>query len=425
MSAAVVLLLLFFSCITSNADEVTNFPIILSSYLTPSTNSTWISHSNKFVFGFYPTPNGLAVCVSFTNYFDKSRTVVWTANADDPIVPDNAVMLLTEDGLVLKTFDSSQTISIIGKSSRPIGGAAMLDSGNFVLLDRRGSVARQTFDYPTDCLMPGQFLSPGTQLVSHASETDLRKGMFRLKMQTDGNLVLYDLDSLDKPRDAYYESGTAGSGNKTCLILNNVGNLFLFDGTSVVKNITAGGSSPSLEVLYLARIDPDGIFRVYNRSWEPQDNWRQIWAVSDDKCYPKGVCGINSYCGIKDIGGAADCRCLPGYDRISSVVGCISNLVVDCSDKDQSSKFEMTRIEYVTWEDNYYSALEVSSEQGCIEACLKDCSCRVALYRDGQCRKQKLPLRYGRWQIIIEDVTFVRVANSSTAAGNKKMCSSL
>ncbi|XP_042027080.1 G-type lectin S-receptor-like serine/threonine-protein kinase LECRK2 [Salvia splendens] len=423
MSAAVVLLLLFFSCVTSNADEVTNFHISLSSSLTPSTNSTWISHSNKFAFGFYPTPNGYAVCVSFTNYFDKSRTVVWTANTDDPIVPDNAVMLLTEDGLVLKTFDSSETISIIGKSSRPVGGAAMLDSGNFVLLDYRGSVTWQTFDHPTDCIVPGQFLSPGTQLLSHASETDLRKGMFRLKMQTDGNLVLYDSDSLDVTRDAYYASGTAGRGNKTCLILLNDGHLFLFDGTSVVMNITAGGS-PAFEVLYLARIDPDGIFRVYNRSWQPEDDWRPMWAVSDDKCYPKGVCGINSYCSYKD-GDAADCRCLPGYNRISSVVGCISNLVVDCSDNDQSSKFEMTRIQNVTWEDNYYSALDVSSEQGCKEACLKDCSCRVALYRDGQCRKQKLPLRYGRWQTVIEDVAFVRVANSSTAAGNKVLCSSL
>ncbi|XP_042029775.1 G-type lectin S-receptor-like serine/threonine-protein kinase LECRK2 [Salvia splendens] len=386
MSAAVVLLLLFFSGITSNADEVTKFPISLSSSLTPSTNSTWLSHSNKFAFGFYPTPNGYAVCVSFTSYFDKSRTVVWTANTDDPIVPDNAVMLLTEDGLVLKSTDSSETVVMIGNSSRPIGGAAMLDNGNFVLFDYHGSVTWQTFDHPTDCLVPGQSLSPGTQLLSHASETDLRKGMFRLKMQIDGNLVLYDSDSLDVSIDAYYESGTAGRGNNISLTLQNDGHLCLFDGTSVVMNITTGGNL-TFEVLYLVRIDPDGIFRVYSRSWQPEDDWRPI------------------YCGYKDVD-AADCRCLPGYDRISSGVGCISNLVMDCSDKDQSSKFGMTRIQYVTWEDNYYSALDVSSEQGCEEACLKDCSCRVALYRNGQCRKQKLPLRYGRWQTVIEDVAF-------------------
>ncbi|XP_057783927.1 G-type lectin S-receptor-like serine/threonine-protein kinase LECRK2 [Salvia miltiorrhiza] len=415
-AASVVLLFLFLSSITSAAAEETNSHISLSSSLTPINNPSWFSSSGTFAFGFYHTPNGYAVCISFSSYLDRSSTVVWTANTEDPIVPNNVVLLLTEGGLVLQNSVSKETLSKIGNSSQPIAGASMLDNGNFVLLNSRGSVVWQTIDHLTNSLLPGHRLSPGAQLLSHASETDLKKGFFRLKMQTDGNLVLYDSDSLDVSEDAYYASRTDGRGNNISLNLESDGHLYLFDGTSIVMNITMGGN-PASGVLYLVRIDADGIFRVYNRSLQRQDDWRSIWSVTEDRCLPKGLCGINSYCRYKD-GNAADCRCLPGYDPIGSVVwgaGCTAKLVVDCSDKDQSSKFMMTRIQNVTWEDNYYSVLDGSSEQGCEEACLKDCSCHVALFRDGQCRKQKLPLRYGRW-LKVEDVAFVRVSKSSTGS---------
>lgn len=94
--------------------------------------------------------------------------------------------------------------------------------------------------------------------------------------------------------------------------------------------------------------------------------------------------------------------------------------MVDCADKDQSSKYEMTSILNVTWDDNYYGASRGMTEERCKQGCLEDCNCIVALFKDGECRKQKLPLSYGRWSAEVPDMAFVRVIKSSVNPGQER-----
>ena len=78
---------------------------------------------------------------------------------------------LTKDGqLVL----SDPTGIEIWKSE--LGGlgvvyAAMLDTGNFVLASQDSSHFWQSFDHPTDTMLPTQTMSMGSKLVAHYSET--------------------------------------------------------------------------------------------------------------------------------------------------------------------------------------------------------------------------------------------------------------
>ncbi|KAH6759970.1 receptor serine/threonine kinase [Perilla frutescens var. hirtella] len=409
MCAAVVVIVILLFLIFSSAAAASR--INPTSSLTQTTNSTWLSSSGIFAMGFYHTPDGYAVCI----FFDKSKTVVWTANRDNPIVPNNVDLLLTDNGLVLQLSETQDTYSWVAKSSTSVAWASMLDNGNFVLYNSSGSAIWQSFDHPTDTLLPGQRLSPGAELLSKASETDLQIGIFRLKMQIDGNLVLYSVDTLDVSEDAYYSSGTNGGGNNVSLNLEVDGRLYLFNGSSVLQNLTTGGHSVN-GTIYLMRIDVEGIFRVYNQSLL-EDNWTPMWEVTDDKCLPKGLCGINSCCTYQNK--SANCKCLPGYDPVRSGIpspGCSRNFVVDGRDKDQSSKFEMKRMQNVTWEDNYYSVLNGTSEEGCAKACLEDWSCYVALFTFGQCRKQKLPLRYGKWLNGSQIVALVRAPKSDSGS---------
>lgn len=237
--------------------------ISVGSSLTPHTNSPWLSSSGIFAFGFYKTPDGNAVCIFFASF--KERTVVWTANSEDPIVPDNLVLLLTKDGLVLQESDSQSVFSRIDNSSQPIAWASMLDNGNFVLCNSDGSVVWQSFDHPTDSFLPGQPLLSGGMLLSRASETDLKTGIFRLWMQLDSNLVMYYIYGLDGPGDSYYSFATNDIGKNVSLNLENDGRLYLSDGRSELLDLTKGGN-PVVGTIYLARLDWDGIFRLYNRS---------------------------------------------------------------------------------------------------------------------------------------------------------------
>ncbi|CAI9777585.1 unnamed protein product [Fraxinus pennsylvanica] len=241
--------------------------ISLGSSLRPSTNSSWLSPSGLYAFGFYELTNGYAVGVFIAGIPEK--TVVWTANRDDPVFPRNANLLLTDDGRLILQQEDRDNINI-ASSDRPVVSASMLDNGNFVMYDSSRRITWQSFDYPTDTLLPGQRLPAGEDLVSSASKTNPARGIFRLVMQTDGNLVQYPVE-ISEPSYAYYVSGTWGKGNNVSLNLDNNGHFYLSDGSSIVSNLTPG--QYRTRTIYLVRIDVDGIFRLYSRSLDRQGNW--------------------------------------------------------------------------------------------------------------------------------------------------------
>ncbi|KAM5577594.1 hypothetical protein ABKV19_008106 [Rosa sericea] len=69
-----------------------------------------------------------------------------------------------------------------------------------------------------------------------------------------------------------------------------------------------------------------------------------------------------------------------------------------------------------------------SDKEECNKACLEDCNCGAALFADGICRKQRLPLSYGRRRLDISNSSFIKVGISKPPArdniihpkGNKK-----
>ncbi|WOH08707.1 hypothetical protein DCAR_0728154 [Daucus carota subsp. sativus] len=70
---------------------------------------------------------------------------------------------------------------------------SMLDTGNFVLYNSDQKIIWQSFDHPTEAILPGQNLSNGQELFSSRSKSDYATGIFRRKMQivkylTDGFL---------------------------------------------------------------------------------------------------------------------------------------------------------------------------------------------------------------------------------------------
>ncbi|KAH0777722.1 hypothetical protein KY290_009133 [Solanum tuberosum] len=312
------------------------FNITHGSSLTPITNSSWFSSSRHFAFGFYEQTNGYAVGISIVGM--PKKTAVWTANRNSPVVPSNAVLLLTSDGRLI-VHVGSQEISVINPS-RAIASASMLDTGNFVLYDSDRNVIWQSFDNPTNTLLPGQHISAGQELFSSASEADDSFGIFRLKMQHDGNLVQYPVNTADSASYAYYASYTGGLGNNVSLNLDDDGLLYLFNSTNSLKNLTKGGYRRERTIIYMMKIDADG-------------NWS---------------------------------------------AGCERNFTTEtCQLKENTSKYyDMRTVENTGWEDSTYVVLAVTTKEDCEQACLQDCNCEAASFKDKVCRKQRLPLRYGR-----------------------------
>ncbi|KAI6699795.1 hypothetical protein NL676_014119 [Syzygium grande] len=258
MASIVCVLSLLASASLAKAQE-TRSNITLGSSIGPTPNSSsWLSPSGLYALGFYPQGQGHAVGIFLAGIMP--RTVVWTANRDDLPVSTGATLLFTNDGrLILR---SSQGKRIMG-----------------------------SFDYPTDILLPTRHLLADQQIISSISATNHSTGNFRLKMQNDGNLVQYPVNTSDTAPNAYYASGTNGAGNNVSLNFDVDGHLFLLNITGyVIRNMTSGGLLTK-SMIYLFRIDSGGLTRLYSYDLNQKGNWSIVWSSTKDECAPKGLCG--------------------------------------------------------------------------------------------------------------------------------------
>ena len=412
--AAILFFLLLLTICNAEAQQRQS-TINLGSSLSPTTNSSWLSHSGLYAFGFYQQANGYAVGVFLAGI--PQKTVLWTANRDDPPAPGDVTLNFTNDGrLVLQSAQGKET-SIASPGGAT--SASMLDSGNFVLFNSK-EIVWQTFDYPTDTILQGQHLSTGKELFSSISEYDKSTGLFRLAMQGDGNLVQYPVGTTDVEQYAYWSSQTYQDGDNVTLCLDVNGQLYLLNSTGTYLTNLTQGVSPTKDIVYLMRLDADGILRLYSYNLHQNGNLSVLWSSTNDMCLPKGLCGLNAFCVINDQ--QANCKCLPGFAAINQgnqTSGCERNFSVEsCKSKDGSLKYTMEEVLNTEWDENYFSHLSSISKEDCKAACLEDCNCEVAMFNAGECKKQNLPLRYGRRSLTDTNIAFVKVsiitANTST-----------
>ncbi|KAK4265185.1 hypothetical protein QN277_026270 [Acacia crassicarpa] len=129
-STVYFLFLVYFVCETVSTQHI---PLV-SSHSPTVPPTSWPSPSGRFAFGFYQKDNGLFKLGIWL--FDRiKKTIVWTANRDDPPVSSNARLVLTINGeLLLQTGPGhKEVIALAHSNNGTVSSASMLDSGNFVL----------------------------------------------------------------------------------------------------------------------------------------------------------------------------------------------------------------------------------------------------------------------------------------------------
>ncbi|XP_057421404.1 G-type lectin S-receptor-like serine/threonine-protein kinase LECRK3 [Lotus japonicus] len=372
----------------------------------------WLSPSGHFAFGFYQQGSVFFVGIWLVGV--TSKTVVWTANQNDPPVTSNANLTLTVGGKLILTEKGQ--VKLIAKYNGTASFASMLDTGNFVLYNNNSDIIWQSFDHPTDTMLGGQSLSFGGHLFSSSSGTNPSTGRFCLDMQGDGNLVLYPTNA---PMDVYWASGTnTGTHhfyiNSTGLlqIRNNIG--------SYSKDLSKpDGSANGSKTIYRATLDFDGVLRLY--AHVNNDHGKAIaWKPDGGTCEVSDFCGFNSYCTFNGRDQPV-CNCLEGFefkDANEETLGCKRNSSkAECtSDKDSSSHYNMALMNNIEWADRPYFESDMSHEEECSSACLADCNCWAALYQKNRCKKHGLPLRYVKRRGLAESdppTVFLKVGHNS------------
>ncbi|XP_030967502.1 G-type lectin S-receptor-like serine/threonine-protein kinase LECRK1 isoform X1 [Quercus lobata] len=396
-----------------------------SSPLVAGQNSNpFTSRLEEFAFGFHPLESEKFLLAVWFNKI-KEPTIVWSANGNEPAPQDSKLTLDISGAFVLNDPNGKELWKTPRNGSKS-SCAALLDNGNLVILDERYNSIWESFKEPTDTILPGQILYMNTILRSRESETNYSKGRFQLSFQIDGNFVLYSLsmpsEALEK---AYFATGTTNWESQ--LNFTEDGYMYIQDAnfTNRVYNLTKESPAGSKEnFYYLARIDYDGGFRLYNHtrkvstpSESCSSSWTVVQSIPSDICATftgdaaavgGGFCGPNGYCrtaGDSSGNGPAFCFCPEGFsplDQSNNFAGCKPDFLLPSCQigwEKQKENIEFKMLQNVNWPFTDYGRVTVANEAECRQLCLDDCLCIVVIYEGNgnQCWKKKYPLSNGMY----------------------------
>ncbi|KAJ6974943.1 hypothetical protein NC653_030938 [Populus alba x Populus x berolinensis] len=320
------------------------------SNITAGSGNSWRSLSDEFAFGFYPLPNNLYLVGIWFNKIPKG-TLVWSANRDSPAVAGSTV-ILTSAGQLTLTHLNGSVVQIYGGAGAQFG--FMQDDGNFVLKDGSSSVIWESFNSPTDTILPGQVLN---------------------------------------------ETGQ----NKVHLVFNNdTASMYLANGAGDnIYALTRNVSTPVGDYYHRATINDRGDFQQFAYHKSNNSGWTRVWRAIDEPCVVNAICGVYGMCSSLN-NGTATCNCIPGYiplDPNHLSKGCRPETVVNyCADPSMRN-FTIKVIDDADFPFEGFADLARVRNvdlEGCKKALMDDCYSLSASLVDSRCIKKRMPLLNAR-----------------------------
>jgi hypothetical protein len=362
---------------TESVDSITQAASI-------SGNQTLVSAGGVFQLGFFVPPGAddgrTYLGIWYANI--PGPTVVWVANRQSPLVDSPGVLRLTADGrlVILDRQNATVWSSAAAPTTRNVA-AQLRDNGNFVLITD-GSVAWQSFDYPSDTLLPGMKLGVDVRagitrnITSWNTPSDPSPGAYTFKLVLGG-----------MPEFFLVRGGTAetyGSGPFNGDMLTGApylrsSNDFTFKVVSTPDETYY--SYAIADASLLSRFVVNGTAgRVQRYVWI-NAAWSTFWYYPNDPCDSYAVCGAFGYC---DTGDSPMCTCLPGFqprwpqqwNLHDGAAGCVRTAGLSCAGGGSDDGFWVVNRMKLPEATNATLHAAFNLDQ-CRQACLTDCSCRA------------------------------------------------
>lgn len=186
------------------------------------------------------------------------KTIVWSANGINLVQRGSKVLLTAEGHFVLNDPEGKQ----IWDAGSGVSYAAMLDTGNFVLVGEDSATLWESFGVPTDIILPTQVLNQGSRLVARFSETNYSIGRFMFILQNDRNLVMYTRNfPMDSNNFPCWSTQTVDTGFQ--LIFNQSGYIVLTAKNQTILNRVSSSEAAAVDFYQRATLEYDGVFRQY------------------------------------------------------------------------------------------------------------------------------------------------------------------
>ncbi|KAG4390254.1 hypothetical protein GLYMA_06G258500v4 [Glycine max] len=380
-----ILLLLFSSKISSETDTLTQFQPL-------SDGTTLVSKEGTFELGFFSpgSSTNRYLGIWFKNI--PVKTIVWVANRDNPIKSNtnntNTKLTITKDGnLVLLTVNDTVhwTTNATEKSFNAV--AQLLDTGNLVLIDEKDNNSQnylwQSFDYPTDTLLPGMKIG--------------------WEVATGLNRYLTSWNNWEDPSSGHFAYGVARSNIPEMQIWNGSSVFyrsgpwsgFRFSATPTLKrrslvNINFVDTTeesyyqlfPRNRSLVIRTVVNQTVFALQRFIWdEVTQNWKLDLLIPRDDFCGYNQCGSFGFCTEKD--NSSVCGCLRGFEpkspqnrgaKNSTHQGCVqSSKSWMCREKNIDGFVKMSNMKVADTNTSWMNRSMTIEE--CKEKCWENCSC--------------------------------------------------
>ncbi|KAL3574115.1 hypothetical protein D5086_024728 [Populus alba] len=181
--------LIFFSSFSSSTiDRLSGS----SSLSVEHADDVLTSPNGDFSAGFFPVgDNAYCFAIWFCEpYSEGNRTIVWMANRDQPVNGRKSELSLRKSGNAIITDAGRLTVWSTNTVSESPVFLYLHENGNLILQNSEGGVLWQSFDSPTDTLLPQQLLTKDMQLVSSRSQGNFSSRFYKLYFDDDNVLRL-------------------------------------------------------------------------------------------------------------------------------------------------------------------------------------------------------------------------------------------
>ncbi|CAL5335843.1 unnamed protein product [Camellia sinensis] len=368
---------LFSMLIMSSAVDI----ITKTQFITGS--QTIVSSGGRFEMGFFSPGNSQNQYLGIWYKKISSRTVVWVANREIPLIDSSGVLKVIDPG-ILALLNGTGSVIWSANVTRstvqdPIG--QLLESGNLVVRyandDNPEHFLWQSFDHPCDTLLPGMKLGKNfvsgleRHLSSWKSSDDPGQGDFAFRCDPQGypQLILSN-GSIELFRTGPW-NGLGFSGNPNL----KPNSIYTYGLVFTKEEVYYGYDLVNSSVVSRFALSHDGIMQ--RSTWiDRTQEWVLYLTAPVDNCDYYKLCGPYGSC---NVGNSPVCGCLsnfvPKYPKEWESGdwsnGCVRRTLLDCHKGDgflKYSHYKMPDTKY-SWFDKNMTLRE------CKIQCLKNCSC--------------------------------------------------
>ncbi|KAG5235327.1 G-type lectin S-receptor serine/threonine-protein kinase [Salix suchowensis] len=366
------LLMLQFSCCTSQDSIKTSQAIKEGDLL--------ISKENNFALGFFSPGSSSNRYLGIWYHKVPERTVVWVANRNDPIIGSSGFLFLNQDGNLVLYANDDQKLPVwstnVSVEENDSCEAQLLDSGNLIMVTKRSrSIIWQSFDHPTNTLLPGMKLGLDRKLgidrflTSWRSADDPGIGDFSGRINPNGSPQFFFYNGKKPIMRANPWPWRSQMGFYKCFFVNDPDEIYFL--------YTVPDDSYLLRLI----VDHSGLAKAL--TWRQSDGqWKDYWKTPQFQCDYYRHCGAYSTCELANLNEFV-CACLPGFEpkypeqwsARDGSGGCVRKRLQTSSVCDHGEGF--VKIENYCLPDTSNAAWvdKIKSRADCELECKRNCSC--------------------------------------------------